>query len=225
MSVRQALGSAASGARTAVARLHRVLLRGRAGDPERWEVAVALLLDGATDAYNHVTALQLAIRRRAGVNEGLSAPPHISLKLGFGATDLDGLARLLDEVAARTEAPEIALGNVASFRDEGILFLDVVKTPELDRLRRDIVGQLAERFQVRPNRYEGDVFHLHVTLAYGLPRREFERECALLAPEAAPFRFRARSLALLCWTGTHWMTVRRATLRDQAPATEGVGAR
>jgi 2'-5' RNA ligase len=174
------------------------------------ELALVLLVDH--DAHNFMTELQVDVLKRQGVNEGLIAPPHITLKLGFKTPDLAVFALYLDEVARTTAPFEITMRGIGSFPD-GVIFLDVEPSTELDLLRRRIVRELAERFGIEPRPLEGDQFRFHATIAYGLPEKGFDEERARLSQLTPSFRFRARELALFCHTGKHWITYRRAALR------------
>ncbi len=201
---------ARSVARRVVTRAKRSLGIESAETLARPEVAFVLPL--AEDAHNFITELQVEILRRYGVNDGLLASPHVTLKLGFKTPDLRPFADYVDEVARTTPAPEITLRGISSF-EEGIIFVDVEPTAALDQLRRRIVRDLAERFQIEPKPYEDDRFHFHVTVAYGLPPSAFEKELAYLRTLNPTFRFKAQTLAMLCHTGEHWITYRRAALR------------
>jgi 2'-5' RNA ligase len=192
-----------------VARARRTLGIQRAASSQRLEIAFVVPL--ADEARNYVRRLQVDILRRHGVNEGLTATPHITLKLGFKTAELDAFEGYLDEIARATAPLEVRLSKISYF-DEGIIFVDVEPNPPLDRLRRTIVRDLADRFAVPPRPLEGDQFRFHATLAYGLPKKRFHQEYERLSRLAPSLRFEARSLAMLCHTGEHWITYRRAAL-------------
>ena len=197
-------------ARRVVSRAKRSLGMDGAETLERPEVAFVLPL--GDDAHNFMTELQVDILRRHGVNDGLLAAPHVTLKLGFKTPDLRRFADYVDEVASGTPALDMTLRGIGSF-EEGIIFVDVERTTALDQLRRRIVKDLEERFQIAPKPLEDDRFHFHATLAYGLPQRAFEQELVRLTPLNPTFRFQARTLTMLCHTGEHWIAYRRAALR------------
>lgn len=176
----------------------------------RPELAFVVMVDD--DAHNFMTELQVDILKRQGVNEGLTAPPHITLKLGFKTPELPVFASYFDEVARTTTPFEITMRGIDAFPD-GVIFLDVEPAEELDRLRRRIVRELSERFGIEPRPLEGDQFRFHATLAYGLPEKGFDEERARLSQLTPSFRFQAQELALFCHTGKHWITYRRAALR------------
>lgn len=197
--------------------LRRLLSRARAAarrrpSPDRpFELAFVILT--SDEVHNHVRRQQLELLRRHGANPALRATPHITLKLGFPAVTLEPFERFLDELAADLAPFEIRLPGYGSF-DEGILYLDVERTSPLEALRRRIVGELAARFGVRPLALEeGDRFHFHATLAYGLSRSDFERARGALRHTPLDFRFQVERLALLCHTGSEWVTYRRARVR------------
>jgi 2'-5' RNA ligase len=196
---------------------YRVVSRARSslGIPHRAQLSppeLAFVVMVGDDAHNFMTELQVEILKRQGVNEGLIAPPHITLKLGFKTPELPMFARYLDEVARTTKPFQITMRGIGAFPD-GVIYLDVEPTEELDRLRRKIVRELSERFQIEPRPLEGDQFRLHATLAYGLPEKGFDEELARLSQLTPSFRFQAQTLALFCHTGKHWITYRRAALR------------
>jgi 2'-5' RNA ligase len=196
--------------RRVVSRARRSLGFENASTLARPEIAYVLPL--GDEAHNFMTQLQVDIsRRHGGLNDGMTAPPHITLKLGFRTPDLAQFAGYLDEVAQSTPAFEVSLSGISSF-EEGIIFLDVEPNPTLDQLRRRIVRELSDRFQVEPKPLEDHRFHFHATLAYGLPPTAFEEELARLSPLTPRFRFEARTLAMLVHTGEHWVTYRRTAL-------------
>ncbi|MFZ2650028.1 MAG: 2'-5' RNA ligase family protein [Burkholderiaceae bacterium] len=213
----RALGSVAlnSGARVknfahdCVAQFRRISGIQRASNFRHLEIAFVLPLNDA--AHNYMTKLQVDILKKHGVNQGLAAPPHITLKLGFKATELGSYENYLDELAKTTAPVEIGLNNIGKF-EEGILFLDVEQNHKLDHLRRRIVRELSSRFGVQPRPLEGDRYHFHATLAYGLGDRRFKDEYELLSSLAPKFHFKAKSIELLLHNGVHWVTYRRAAL-------------
>jgi 2'-5' RNA ligase len=181
----------------------------RAANFRRLEIAFVLPLDD--DAHNYMRGLQVGILKRIGATEALTAPPHLTLKLGFKAADPSRFDDYLDELARATPPFEIRLTKFDRF-DGGIVFLDVEPNAELDRLRRRVVRELSERFGVEPRPLEGDRFHFHATLAYGLSPRHFASEFERVSRTTPNLRCMMQSMAILCHTGDHWFTYRRARL-------------
>lgn len=189
---------------------------GRAANFKRLEIAFVLPL--SDEAHNYMRRIQVAILRRRGTIGALTATPHITLKLGFKTSDLGGFEEYLDELARVTPPVDIRLNGFDRF-EEGIIFLDVEPDPALEQLRRRIVQDLIVRFGIPPSPLEGDRFHFHATLAHGLTKRQFETEFQSVTGPAPHFTFKARSLAILCHMGSHWITYRRANLQGNTPQT------
>jgi 2'-5' RNA ligase len=182
---------------------------GRQHNYRTLEIAVVLLLDET--AHHQARQRQLAVLRRHGVNPGLAAAPHITLKLGFKCRDPQAVADYLDELAARSTPVPVTLQNFGHF-DEGITFWDVVPDPALDRLRRTVVADLQTRFGIEPRPLEGDSFRFHVTLASELPPAAFRAERDALADARAEHRFAGQQVALLVRCDHHWVDYKTVTL-------------
>ena len=180
----------------------------------RCELAVVALL--SDEAHNYVRALQVSLARTFGLALDQTATPHITLKLGFQAADLEPFASYLDHLLLQEVEPfDICLTGFDAF-PEGIVFMDVARSAPLDSLRRRVVADLAERHGVPPYPLEGDAYRLHVTLATDLSRRDLQRVREHLGGVRAEFRFELRALGLLCHTGGRCITYRRGTLSRQA---------
>lgn len=180
------------------------------------EVAFVLLLDRT--AHHQTRQRQLGTLQRHGVNPGLSAPPHITLKLGFKCRDPEPLADYLDELAARFEPVHVTLKDFDHF-DEGITFWQVMPDPALERLRQALLADLSTRFDVTPRPLEGSDFRFHVTLAYGLPAAAFRAEREALSLEHAEHRFTSRDVALLVRCDDQWIDYKTVTLGAPHDAT------
>jgi 2'-5' RNA ligase len=187
---------------------------GRQHNYRTLEVAVVLLLDET--AHHQARQRQLAVLRRHGVNAGLAATPHITLKLGFKCRDPQAVADYLDELAARVDPLPVTLKDFGHF-DEGITFWDVLPDAALDRLRRTIVADLDQRFGATPRPLEGDAFRFHVSLAHGLPDSAFRAERDALASERAEHRFTGQQVALLVRCDQQWIDYKSVTLGRPAP--------
>lgn len=193
--------------------LHRSGLR-RAPRPETFEVAFAAIV--GDDVHNEAAKLKLDILNRYGRNPGIEATPHVTLKLGF-PVPIDAIGafeeyfdRLLEDVA-----PFPVRVKGVGFFDEGIVFLDVEPSPPLDRLRRRIVADLSARHGIPPHRLEGDAYHFHVTAGYVEPRDLPDARRAFQG-KVGESTFTLETLAMLCHTGSEWVTYKRGRLRGPA---------
>jgi 2'-5' RNA ligase len=187
----------------------------RAVPAPSYEVALVALVSDA--AHNYVRALQVSLAQQFGIGLDLTATPHITLKLGFRATDLAPFAAYLDRLVEEVEPFEIMLRDFDAFAG-GVVFMDVAPNAPLEALRRRVVAELAERHGVPPYPLEGDAYRLHVTIASDLSRRDLRRVRGLLDTVRAEFRFNLRSLGLLCHTRGRWITYRRAELSREGLA-------
>lgn len=183
------------------------------------EIQLAFVIPLNDAGSNLATGLQLEILREYGRNPGLDAPPHITLKMGFGATDIAPFEKLLDQLASDVTPFEISIKNLDSF-DEGILFLDVEFNPALESLRQRILADLSELHGISAESVEGPDFRFHVTLAHGFSEKEFARLLDSHASREILFKFTASHIDLFCHTGDHWVTYKRANLVDQTTKQE-----
>ena len=181
----------------------------RARPLEDLPLALVIPLEGIV--ADEVTRLQLGILRKYGRNPGLEAAPHITLKLGFNVRDSAPLEAYLAQLGREILPFEIAIKGF-DFFDEGILFLDVEPSEELEKLRQRILFDLAERWKIQAEAIEDSRFRWHVTLAYGLSNQEFAELRKSFSSQVVEFRFDARHIDLFCYTGQQWVTLRRAAL-------------
>ncbi|MGH7184351.1 MAG: 2'-5' RNA ligase family protein [Nitrospiraceae bacterium] len=174
------------------------------------EVAYVILLDDK--AHNYMSKLEIELFKQYGPHEGLKATPHITLKLGFHVSDLEPFERYFDKLVTEIEPCEIYIKNIGFFDDMGIIFMDVVHTQQLERLRRRILSDLSEQHGIKPYPLEGDQYHFHATLAY-LSKHDFVRARRDLENTKVEFRFMLDTLGLICHTGGGWVTYKRTRLR------------
>jgi 2'-5' RNA ligase len=202
--------------RSLLNRMYRFILRGgecggvhgsRQG--HTFELAYVILV--SDEVHNYMSKLEIDLMKQYGAHEGLKATPHITLKLGFHVSDLEPFERYFDELVGESEPFEICVKNFGFFDEAGIIFMDVVHTPELDSLRQRIVNDLSMRHGIKPNTLEGDQYHFHATLAY-LSKHDFARARRELENVKIEFRFVMDTLGLICQTGDGWITYKRARL-------------
>lgn len=185
-------------------------------------LAVVIPLDEVSAQF--ATKLQIDILRNYGRNPGLDACPHITLKLGFEVKDIAPFEAYLDQLANEISPFEIAMKNFGFF-DEGIMFLDVEPSASLEGLRRRILSDLSKGHGIKAHIIEGDSFHFHVTLAYGLSRWQFSGLRETYKSQPVQIKFYAKHIDLFFYTGHHWVTLKRATLRgapNSFPTNNGI---
>lgn len=204
-----------------LSRMYRYILRGgegggvqRSSQRRTFELAYVILVND--EVHNYMSKLEIDLMKQYGAHEGLKAPPHITLKLGFHVADIEPFERYFDELINEIEPFDICVKNFGFFDEAGIVYLDVAHTPELNSLRRRIVNDLSVRYGIKPNTLEGDQYHFHATLAY-LSRNDFTRARRELENVKIERRFVLNTLGLICHTGDGWITYKRARL-TQVPA-------
>lgn len=195
--------------RAAGRRLRRALAMDRQAPAEAMQLAIAIPLPD--HVAHEVVKLQLSILRKYGPHEGLEAHPHITLKLGYPATDFLLFENHLKQVSMQFEPTTIEIDGFDSF-DEGILFLNVRPNPELELMRQRLLRDLNSMFGIVPLEIEDSGYRFHVTVASGLPRRDFHRIRDEFSSQQISFRFVASHIEQLCHTGAHWVVCRRLPL-------------
>lgn len=197
--------------------IHRLFLRAlkylRLASRDRsFEIAYVILV--SDEVHNYMSKLQLDILKQYGANPGIKASPHITLKLGFNVSNIEPFEEYFDELIDEIDPFEICIRNIGFF-EEGIIFMDVEHTQQLDRLRRRILHDLSVRHGIKPYPLEGDGYHFHATLAYGMPKHDFTHAKTKLENLKVEFRFVLETLGLLCNTGDdsyEWITYKRSVV-------------
>ncbi len=172
---------------------------------------LAIVIPLPDEIAHEVVRQQFSILQSYGTHDGLESQPHITLKMGFPATDISAAVAFLEKVAARMNSIPIEIDGFDTF-DEGILFLDVKPNPALETMRQGLLRDLKSALGFAPLPIEGAGFRFHVTVAAGLPARDFERLRDEFKAQRMEFQFMARHIELLCHTGSHWVLCRRLDL-------------
>ncbi len=146
----------------------------------------ALLVDEQTHNFMRELALEIDRKYHTGL-VAAQLPPHISLKQPFAISDLDGVTRYFDELAARLEPIAVVLKEVQVLlppdnATPGVVWLDVAENVGLRNLHNRINRELAERFDNTAAPFDGERYRFHATVSYGGPpaiypqiRSEYDR--------------------------------------------------
>lgn len=198
----------------------------RAGTAGTLEIAIVIMV--SDEVHNHMRRLQLDFRERYGVDSGLRASPHVTLKQSFrtfDASSVERLERYVDELVADVEPLEIRVKGVTAFEEE-ILFVEVEPNPRLEALRRRVLHDLSERFGIAPGHFEGDNYHFHATLEYDLSSDVLAAARGAFADTRIEYAFTLSTLGLLLKAGDGWTTYKRARLSkavaEPLPVSRGV---
>lgn len=178
----------------------------------RYEIAIVLLLSDA--AQNYARRIQLDLLKKYHIKHGISARPHVTLKLGFRTFDIDLIEEYFDQLIHKLNPVEISI-NKFGFFEEGIVFLDVEQSAPLENMRQRIISDLKSKFSILPHPIEGDAYRFHATVAHGLSKRDFDQAREMLQNERVDFKFTATTCALFFCIDGQWITYKQATLLER----------
>lgn len=160
--------------------------------------------------------VQTFARRRAeeaaaefGANRALAIEAHITLKTPFEAANLAPFERVLDDLARELSPFKLHIRGINWFEPD-VIFLDVVQDARLDLLRRRLLAALTE-LGVRPDTVEGDGYHFHITVAWGLPPEQIRELWYRWRDLPVQLTTLVTEIALAANDGTGWRRVRRQT--------------
>lgn len=191
-------------------------LRRRFAGPGKAPLTIAIVMPLTGAAANWLQGIKFDWLDRYGVSRGLEAAPHVTLKMGCQVRELAPIAQYLGQLAAQTDAPTIGMQDAGRFPD-GVMFLDVATTPPLDRLRRRIVADLQDQFGIVPEELEGDAFHFHATIGFGLPAAACDAEYQRLQAGSHTFVETASAMEIWVHVGANWAPYFRAPFKAPSP--------
>jgi 2'-5' RNA ligase len=173
----------------------------------------ALLADLPTANFARRLAWKIHQQFGTGLHASL-LPPHVSLKQPFTAPGFAELEPFLDELAKRIKPFPIQLSalqvvpiQVEQFQT-GLVWLDVIETPQLRALHNQLNAELEARFGNTQAAFDGSDYHFHMTVIYGGQPTEVYRQIEQqYAATPVDLRFTAAELALAIndeQIGPHW---------------------
>ena len=171
------------------------------------QVAYIIPLDAVVQTFARRLAEEA--QRGFGANRALVIEPHITLKTPFEAADLAPFQCLLDDLASELSPFELHITGINWFEPD-VIFLDVVQDTRLDALRRSLLAALAE-VGVQPDAVEGDGYHFHITVAWGLPPEAIRRLWERWQSMPVTLTTLVTEIALVANDGTGWRWIRRQT--------------
>ncbi|MCW5852523.1 MAG: 2'-5' RNA ligase family protein [Anaerolineae bacterium] len=172
------------------------------------QLAYVIPLNTAVSSF----AIRLAEEAQAefGANRALVIEPHITLKTPFEAAILTPFERVLDDLASELSPFEIHITAIHWFEPD-VIFLDMIQDTRLDTLRRRLLVALAE-LGVHPEAVEGEGYHFHITVAWGLPTVAIWQLWKRWQGMPVALTTACAELALVANDGTGWRRVRRQTV-------------
>ena len=140
-----------------------------------------------------------------GARKAFNSPPHITLQAPFewsSDREVDELIEGLKEFAVGREKIAIALRNFGAFPPK-VIYVDVVQTPELMALQKDLATMMEDKYGIADQRYRS--FCPHMTVAFrDLTKAAFYQAWPEFQQKTLRFDFTAQRLTLLHHDGQRW---------------------
>lgn len=157
--------------------------------------AIAVLLED--DAHNFARKVELELYDIFGLIKSLKIAPHITVKAPFIMDRINPIEEYLDEFISSQKSFEIEIDGFNYF-DEHVIYLDVMKNPNLVNLHLKLLKGLKEKFQINESAFEGIDSKFHSTVAYkDLDPDTFQKAKKYLEKYSPKFKFPAKQLGLL----------------------------
>ncbi|MFN6570733.1 2'-5' RNA ligase family protein [Dendronalium sp. ChiSLP03b] len=134
------------------------------------------------------------------------SPPHVTLQPPFKWVDnnLSVLEASLREFAKEQKSVPMTLSGFAAFPPR-VIYIDVVKTPELLNLQADLMNQVEANLGIVDEVGKKRPFAPHMTVAFrDLTRQNFKAAWPEFENRQLYFEFTADKLTLLIHDGKRW---------------------
>lgn len=155
---------------------------------------------------NQITEIKHYCAQTYHSRHALKSPPHITLQPPFKwlTEDLPTLEQHLTTFALNHAPISITLSGFNAFPPR-VLFVDVLKTPELINLQQQLSHSLKQQLNIVHQVSKKHPFSPHVTVAFkDLSRTAFETAWVEFAQRPIYFEFTVPQLTLLIHNGQTW---------------------
>ncbi|HEY9730187.1 MAG TPA: 2'-5' RNA ligase family protein [Chroococcales cyanobacterium] len=173
-------------------------------DKSKYLFFIALLPPQAIQ--DHATEIKEYFAQTYNSRHALKSPPHVTLQPPF-EWSLDNLPALEQclRTFAQTQAPvPITLKGFGAFVPR-VIYINVLKTPELLALQRDLMAYLEESLEIVHEVSKNRPFSPHMTVAFkDLTRQNFRAAWPEFQHRPLEYEFAASHLTLLMHDGTCW---------------------
>ena len=157
--------------------------------------AIAVLLED--DAHNFARKVELELYDMFGLIKSLKIAPHITVEAPFVIDRINLIEEYLDEFILTQKSFEIEIDGFNYF-DEHVIYLDVMKNPDLINLHLKLLKGLKEKFKINESSFEGVNSKFHSTVAYkDLDTDTFQKAKKCLEKYTPNFKFPTKQLGLL----------------------------
>lgn len=167
---------------------------------------------------SEIHKLKLEVKDKFGSSHSLNAPPHITLLSPFRLDEEmeDKLDSLLEVFAQGFEPFEVQLQDFSTFPPR-VVFIDVVKSPELVNLQQKLEEIARSKSQMFAYNYHEREYHPHVTLAFkDLSKSNFYDAWDEFKDREFDEKFMADHLYLLKHDGECWDVTQKFDLRKKS---------
>jgi 2'-5' RNA ligase len=134
------------------------------------------------------------------------APPHVTLQPPFQwpLAEVETIETCLRQFAATQAEVPISLSGFGAFAPR-VLYINVLKTPELMALQKALAEEMQRTLQVVDPKAKSRAFAPHMTVASRkMTPRIFKQAWAELQPRSVEFEFVCDRLTLLIHDGHQW---------------------
>ncbi|SKB16181.1 conserved hypothetical protein [Planktothrix sp. PCC 11201] len=155
---------------------------------------------------DHITEIKHYFAQTYNSCHALKSPPHITLQPPFKwlIEDLPTLEQHLTTFAINHTPIPITLSGFNAFPPR-VLFVDVIKTPELINLQQQLMDNLAQQLNIVDEVSKKRSFSPHITVAFkDLSRIAFKAAWLEFAQRPIYFEFTVPQLTLLIHNGQTW---------------------
>lgn len=176
--------------------------------PSRQLYFIALVLPPLLQ--QQVISFQQHFLERYGCRAALRSPPHITLHMPFRWKEAkeNKLVQALQRFAKQQPSVYVKLQNYGCFPPR-VIYVNVVKTPELERLHRQLSAFCRTELNLTGSTWRNGPFNPHVTLAFrDLKKAHFSGAWQAFHHRRFEGDFTAHHLWLLKHNGREWQAWR-----------------
>ncbi len=158
------------------------------------------------EIQDYVNGVKQVFADRYKSRAALKSPPHITLQPPFEweLDNLSTLTRSLTEFALQHEPVPITLSGFGAFVPR-VIFVDVVKTPELLAIHSALLAYMETQFSIIDPVSKARSFAPHMTVGFrDLTRQNFRAAWSEFQQQSIHFEFVASNLTLLIHDGKRW---------------------
>lgn len=153
-----------------------------------------------------IRELKWEAKEHFGTQQAMKSPPHLTLHMPF-KLKIGRESQLLDflkQFAADYSPINVVTNGIGSFAP-AVLFVDVLKNPDLDLIQHQLLVSMRANFQLFNGLYKDKAFHPHFTFAFrDLKKSKFPAAWEHFKDRPINFEMIIEDLTLLKHNGKTW---------------------